>query len=73
MSMIKGMNTKPEIIFQKIFNKNGLRYLLNNRKMPGKSDITFSRYKTVIFINGRLWHGNDDCKYFIAPKTRKEW
>lgn len=31
------------------------------------------KYKTVIFINGCFWHGHENCKYFVVPKTKTEW
>lgn len=73
MSMIKGKNTKPEIIVRKFLFHNGFRYRINFSKLPGKPDIVLPKYKTVIFINGCFWHGHDGCKYFVIPKTRTEW
>jgi len=73
MSMIKGKNTKPEILVRKFLYRNGYRYRLNYSKLPGKPDIVLSKYKTVIFINGCFWHGHKGCKYFVVPKTRTEW
>ena len=52
MSQIKGKNTKPEILVRKFLYANGLRYKLNDKKLPGKPDIVLSKYKTVIFVNG---------------------
>ena len=73
MSMIKGKDTKPEIIVRKFLFKNGYRYRLNYSKLPGKPDITLPKYNTVIFVNGCFWHGHERCKYFVVPKTRTEW
>ena len=73
MSMIKGKDTKPEIIVRKFLFHSGYRYRLNYSKLPGKPDIVLPKYKTVIFINGCFWHGHEGCKYFVVPKTRTEW
>ncbi len=73
MSQIKGSNTKPEMLVRKYLHRRGLRYVLHNKKLPGKPDLTLPKYKTVIFINGCFWHGHRDCKYFVLPKTRTEW
>jgi len=73
MSMIKGKDTKPEIIVRKFLFKNGFRFRLNYTKLPGKPDIVLPKYKTVIFINGCFWHGHEGCKYYVIPKTRTEW
>lgn len=73
MSMIKGKNTKPELIVRKFLFKSGLRYRINVKKLPGKPDIVLTRYMTVIFVHGCFWHGHDNCKYFVIPKTRTDW
>jgi DNA mismatch endonuclease (patch repair protein) len=73
MSRIKNKNTKPEILIRQFLHKNGFRYRLHVKNMPGKPDIVLPKYKTVIFINGCFWHGHNGCKYFKTPKTRTEW
>uniref|UniRef100_A0AAU6WM71 Very short patch repair endonuclease n=1 Tax=Chryseobacterium endophyticum TaxID=1854762 RepID=A0AAU6WM71_9FLAO len=73
MSQIKGKNTKPEILVRKFLFAKGLRYKLHDSKLPGKPDLVFPKYKTIIFIHGCFWHGHEGCKYFVIPKTRTEW
>ncbi len=73
MSMIKGKDTKPEILVRRFLFKNGFRYRINYSTLPGKPDIVLPKYNTVIFINGCFWHGHKDCNYYVIPKTRTEW
>lgn len=73
MSQIKGKNTRPEFLVRKFLFANGFRYRLHDKKLPGKPDIVLPKYKTVIFVNGCFWHGHENCKYFVIPKTRTEW
>jgi len=73
MSRIKGINTKPEMLVRKFLFSKGFRFRLHSLNLPGKPDIVLSRYKTVIFVNGCFWHGHEDCKYFVLPKTKTEW
>lgn len=73
MSRIKGKNTKPEILVRQFLYKNGFRYRLNYKKLPGKPDIVLPKYKTVIFVNGCFWHGHENCKDFVIPKTKTDW
>jgi DNA mismatch endonuclease (patch repair protein) len=73
MSRIRSKNTKPEMIVRKFLFANGFRYRLHDKKLPGKPDIVLPKYKTVIFVNGCFWHGHENCKYFVVPKTRTEW
>ena len=73
MQQIKGKNTKPEISLRKLLFAEGFRYRINDRKLPGKPDIVLKKYNTVIFVNGCFWHGHQNCRYFVVPKTRTEF
>jgi DNA mismatch endonuclease (patch repair protein) len=73
MSRIRSKDTKPEMLVRKFLHKNGFRYRLHVKNLPGKPDIVLPKYKTVIFIHGCFWHGHEGCKYFVVPKTRTEW
>ncbi|HCN83719.1 MAG TPA: very short patch repair endonuclease, partial [Sphingobacteriaceae bacterium] len=66
-------DTKPEMLVRKFLHKNGFRYRLHVKDLPGKPDIVLPKYKTVIFIHGCFWHGHEGCKYYVVPKTRTEW
>ena len=73
MSKIKSKNTKPEIKVRKFLHGEGFRYRLHRKDLPGKPDIVLPKYKTVIFVHGCFWHGHENCKYFVIPKTRTDW
>ena len=68
MSKIKGKNTKPELLIRKALFARGFRYRLHSSKLSGKPDLVFTKYKSVIFINGCFWHGHD-CHLFKWPKS----
>jgi len=72
MSKICGKETKPEIIVRKFLFSSGLRFRKNDKRYPGKPDITLPKYKTVIFVNGCFWHGHH-CKAGNLPETRKDF
>jgi DNA mismatch endonuclease (patch repair protein) len=73
MSRIKSKNTNPELIVRRFLFSNGFRFRLHNKKLHGNPDITLTKHKTVIFVNGCFWHGHENCKYFVLPKTNTEW
>lgn len=73
MSRIRSTNTKPEMLVRKFLHAHGYRYRLHVKNMPGKPDIVLPKYKTVIFVHGCFWHGHEDCKYYVVPKTKTEW
>lgn len=73
MSQIKSKNTKPEILVRKFLFANGFRFRLHDKKLTGKPDIILPKYKSAIFVHGCFWHGHENCKYFVVPKTRTKW
>lgn len=73
MSKIKGKDTKPELLVRKFLHKNGYRYRIHVKDLPGKPDVVLPKYKTVIFVHGCFWHGHEGCKYYVVPKTKTEW
>ena len=71
MSMIKGKNTKPELLLRKLLSSNGIKGYRLNYKLTGKPDIVFSKYGLAIFIDGCFWHKCPKC--FIQPKNNKKF
>ena len=73
MSHIHGKDTKPEVFVRKTLWALGFRYRVNVSDLPGKPDIVFPKYKTVVFINGCFWHGHEGCKKYTVPETNREF
>lgn len=73
MAAIKGKDTKPEITVRKFLFSKGLRYRVNNRKLPGTPDVVLKKYRTVVFIDGCFWHGHEGCKYYRLPRTNTDF
>lgn len=63
----------PELIVRRYLHSQGYRFRIHDIKLPGKPDIVLPKYKTVIQIHGCFWHGHENCRYFVLPKTRTEW
>ena len=72
MAGIKGKDTRPEILIRKALHRQGFRYSLHRKDLPGKPDLVLPKYNAVIFINGCFWHAHD-CHLFKWPKTRPEF
>ena len=73
MSKIRSKNTEPEMILRKALFAKGYRYRVNYKKLSGKPDIVFPKYKTVIFVHGCFWHGHEHCKIAHIPKSNTEF
>lgn len=72
MSGIQGKDTKPEVIIRKALHREGFRYRLHVKSLPGQPDLVFPKYNAVIEVNGCFWHGHD-CHLFKWPSTRPEF
>ena len=72
MSRIRGKDTKPELLLRSSLHRLGFRFRLHDRKLPGKPDMVFPRYRAVILAHGCFWHGHE-CHLFKWPSTRKEF
>ncbi len=72
MAGIKGKNTRPEVAIRKELHKRGYRYKLHSKDLPGKPDLVFPKYKTVVFVHGCFWHRHH-CHLFKIPSTRRDF
>jgi DNA mismatch endonuclease (patch repair protein) len=52
----------------------GIRYRKNYKAVPGSPDITITRYKVAVFVDGEFWHGKDweDRKQRLK-RNREYW
>ena len=67
MSMIKGKNTKPEIIVRKYLFHCGFRFRVNVKRLPGTPDIVLRKYKTAIFVKAVSGMGTRVALNFVLP------
>lgn len=72
MSGIRGRNTKPEKLIRSMLHRQGFRFRLNVRSLPGTPDIVLPRYRAVILVHGCFWHGHE-CPLFRWPATHTEF
>jgi DNA mismatch endonuclease (patch repair protein) len=56
MSLVRGVDTKPEMIVRSAVHRLGYRYRLHVSTMPGKPDLVFPKLHTVLFVHGCYWH-----------------
>lgn len=75
MALVRGKDTKPEIIVRNLVNRLGFKYRTHKVHLPGQPDLCFSRRKKVIFVHGCFWHQHQSlsCWRSRVPKTRQEF
>lgn len=57
MSKITSKNSKPEMRLRKALWKEGIRYRIHIKYVPGSPDIFIGKYRLAIFVDGSFWHG----------------
>lgn len=73
MSQVHSASTKPEVRLRHALWKQGFRYKVNDRSLPGSPDIVLPKYRSVIFVHGCFWHGHKGCKNYTVPKTNTDF
>jgi DNA mismatch endonuclease (patch repair protein) len=67
-------DTSPELAVRRLLHARGLRYRVDlplafDRRR--RADITFTRAKVVVFIDGCFWHG---CpQHYVEPKAHGDY
>ncbi|MDA0804009.1 MAG: very short patch repair endonuclease, partial [Planctomycetota bacterium] len=54
-------------------HREGFRFRLNVRALPGCPDIVLPRHKMVIFVHGCFWHRHIGCDKSSLPRRNREW
>jgi DNA mismatch endonuclease (patch repair protein) len=71
MSRIRGGHTKPEWILRCGLHRLGFRYRLGGAGLPGRPDLVFAKYRTVVFVHGCFWHRHAGCRMASTPKSNQ--
>ncbi|MBF0595387.1 MAG: DNA mismatch endonuclease Vsr [Candidatus Omnitrophica bacterium] len=69
MSRIRSKDTGPEKIVRSFLHRQGFRFRLHVKDLPGKPDIVLPKFKTVIFVHGCFWHRHSRCRLAATPKS----
>ena len=70
MALIRGKNTKPELLVRKIARSCGYSFKLHVSSLPGRPDLVFPRLRKVIFVHGCYWHRHPGCSLARLPKSK---
>ena len=72
MRSIRKTDTKPEVRVRSVLHRNGLRFRLHRRDLPGVPDIVLPRYRVALFVHGCFWHQHT-CHLGKLPKSNLEY
>jgi len=72
MRRIRSTDTGPEMAVRRLLHREGFRYRLHSKAVPGTPDIVLPRHKLAIFVHGCFWHGHT-CKDGGRPKSNTDY
>lgn len=73
MSLIKSKDTKPELLVRKAVWAAGFRYRLHAKGLPGRPDLIFPGFRTVVFVHGCYWHAHSCQKGRVPGQNGAFW
>ncbi|WP_289663541.1 very short patch repair endonuclease [Flavobacterium panacagri] len=73
MQAIKSTGTKGEVRLAQALWNLGHRYRKNNKKVFGRPDITFAKYKLAIFVDSEFFHGKDWETQQLRIKSNRDY
>jgi len=68
MGSVRRENTSPERIVRSILHRNGFRFRLHRRDLPGSPDIVLPRHHVAILVHGCFWHSHR-CSRGQRPRS----
>ena len=71
MAAIRSEDTQPEWRVRRLAFALGFRYVLHDRRLPGKPDLVFPKLRKVIFVHGCFWHGHGCAASRKIPRTHR--
>lgn len=73
MSRIRGKDTRPEIDLRLRLFRMGFRYRLHSRKLPGRPDLAFPKFRAAILVHGCFWHRHANCAFATTPASNEQF
>jgi DNA mismatch endonuclease (patch repair protein) len=73
MALVRGRNTKPEMIVRRMVHAMGYRCRLHAKDLPGTPDLVFRSRKKIVFVHGCFRHKHEDCAMARLPKSRQDF
>lgn len=73
MQAVRSKNTKPEIALRSLLHREGYRFRLHYKGLPGTPDLVFPSRQKAVEVRGCFWHGHSGCARAKLPMTRRDY
>jgi len=72
MSRVRRRDTGPELLLRRALWAIGARgWRVDDRRLPGRPDLAFTRLRVAVFVDGAFWHGHP--RKFTLGKSGSYW
>lgn len=71
MQRVRRRDTMPERKLRRWLWQRGHRFVTHSSKLPGSPDLSNTKRKWAIFVNGCFWHGHEGCRKSRPPKRNE--
>lgn len=72
MASVRGRDTRPELYVRRAVWREGFRYRLHVRRLPGVPDFVLPKYGVVVFVHGCFWHRHG-CSNTRLPSSNLQY
>ena len=72
MARIRGRDTGPELYVRRAVWRQGFRYRLHVKRLPGTPDLVLAQYRVALFVHGCFWHRHG-CAKSNRPSSNQEY
>jgi DNA mismatch endonuclease (patch repair protein) len=69
MGRVRQKHTAPELAVRSAAHREGMRFSLHPRRLPGRPDLVLPARGLVIFVHGCFWHRHAGCAKTTNPKA----
>lgn len=73
MSRIRSRDTRPELYVRRSVWREGFRYRVHVKSLPGMPDLVLAKYRIAIFVHGCFWHQHGCSVSHIPDSNRGYW
>lgn len=73
MAAVKQRDTPPEMAVRRALHAKGFRFRTHIGSLPGRPDIVFPRYRTVLMVHGCFWHHHKNCARAKIPNANRNF
>lgn len=73
MSLIRKIDTRPEMVVRTMVHRMGFRFRLHRNDLPGTPDLVFSGLMKIIEVRGCFWHSHSCRRFKRRVSARKSY